>query len=102
MENIEKKAEALDKITKGIEHRPWAYIIVILVVYSFLIYKIAKNSNANYIRSLERDKERCGELTNELLIRNNIIREQKEKIEEKDRLIKYADSTTTKVIEKLK
>ena len=101
MENLNEKTEAFDKATQTIQKRPWAAIIVILVVYSYFLYKVGSWSSERQITSLEKEKDELKEeianwktayqsLTNNLLIKNNIIYEQRE-------VIKYADSTLSKV-----
>ena len=101
MENLNEKAKAFEKATQTIQKRPWAAIVVILVFYSVFLYKVGNWSADRQITSLEREndelkddivewKEAYQALTNNLLIKNNIISEQRE-------VIKYADSTLSKV-----
>ena len=99
MENIQENTEAFDRATQTIQKRPWAAIIVILVVYSYLLYKVGTWSSERQIARLEKENDEMKDeiaewknayqsLTNNLLIKNNIIYEQRE-------VIKYADSTLT-------
>lgn len=97
MENIKEKAEAVEKVTNTIDKKPWAFLILVLVVYSYFLYKIGAWSADRQIVSMEAENKRLNNevsswkeayqsLTNNLLIKNNIIYEQRE-------VIKYADST---------
>ena len=97
MENLKEKAETVEKVTNTIEKKPWAFLILVLVVYSYFLYKVGSWSSDRQIASLEADNKRLKDdveswktayqsLTNNLLIKNNIIYEQRE-------VIKYADST---------
>lgn len=97
MENIKEKAEAVDKVTNTIDKKPWAFLLLVLVVYSYFLYKVGAWSADRQILNMEAENKRLNEevsswkdayqsLTNNLLIKNNIIYEQRE-------VIKYADST---------
>lgn len=97
MENIKEKAEAVEKVTNTIEKKPWAFLILVLVIYSCFLYKVGTWSAERQIVSMEAENKRLNNevsswkeayqsLTNNLLIKNNIIYEQRE-------VIKYADST---------
>lgn len=97
MENIKEKAEAVEKVTNTIDKKPWAFLLLVLVVYSYFLYKVGAWSADRQILNMEAENKRLNEevsswkdayqsLTNNLLIKNNIIYEQRE-------VIKYADST---------
>ena len=97
MENIKEKAEAVEKVTNTIEKKPWAFLLLVLVVYSYFLYKVGAWSADRQIINMEAENKRLNNevsswkeayqsLTNNLLIKNNIIYEQRE-------VIKYADST---------
>lgn len=99
MENIKEKAEAVEKVTNIIDKKPWAFLLFVLVIYSYILYKVSTWSADRQITRLETEndemqeeiaewKEAYQSLTNNLLIKNNIIYEQRE-------VIKYADSTLT-------
>lgn len=103
MENLNEKIDAFDKATQTVQKRPWAAIIVILVIYSYVLYKTGEWSSREQIATLKADKEACQrdywELTNELLIKNNVIDRKEREISQRDELIKYADSTVQKIQE---
>lgn len=97
MENIKEKAEAVEKVTNTIDKKPWAFLLLVLVIYSYFLYKVGAWSADRQIVNMEAENKRLNEevsswkeayqsLTNNLLIKNNIIYEQRE-------VIKYADST---------
>lgn len=97
MENIKEKAEAVEKVTNTIDKKPWAFLLLVLVIYSYFLYKVGAWSADRQILNMEAENKRLNEevsswkdayhsLTNNLLIKNNIIYEQRE-------VIKYADST---------
>lgn len=97
MENLKEKAAAVEKVTNTIDKKPWAFLILVLVVYSYFLYKIGAWSADRQILNMEAENKRLNNeisswkeayqsLTNNLLIKNNIIYEQRE-------VIKYADST---------
>lgn len=99
MENIKEKAEAVEKVTNTIDKKPWAFLLLVLVIYSYFLYKVGAWSADRQITNMEAENKRLNEevsswkdayqsLTNNLLIKNNIIYEQRE-------VIKYADSTLT-------
>lgn len=105
MENLKQKAEAFDKATETVNKKPWAAMIVILVVYTVVCYYAIREQFKDQIEYLTKDNERINakydNLTTELLIKNRIIDRKDEKIMKQDELIQYADSTVQVVKDKL-
>ena len=96
MENLKEKAEAIDNAAQSITRMPIAYLVIIVLVYSYFLYTVARDSadeNNTYLTKenerLARQAEICQEentrFYRELLQQNGIIEKQKE-------VIKIADS----------
>ena len=105
MRNLQDKAEAFEKATETVNKKPWAALIIILVVYTVACYYILKGQFENQIEYLTKDNERLNakydNLTTELLIKNRIIDRKEETIIKQEELIQYADSTVSQVKEQL-
>ena len=96
MENLKEKAEAVDNAAQSITKMPIAYLVIILIVYSYFLYTIARDSSDENNTYLTKENERlakqaqiCQEentrFYRELLQQNGIIEKQKE-------VLKIADS----------
>lgn len=96
MEDLKGKADALDKTAQSISKYTMGWLVIIVLVYSYFLYTVARNSAEDSNNILYKENDRLNAelktlrsenvaIYRELLQRNGIIDKQKE-------VIKIADS----------
>lgn len=101
MEDLQGKAEALDKTAQSISKYTMGWLVIIIVIYSYFLYTVARNSAESSNSILYKENDRLNAelkslraenvaIYRELLQRNGIIDKQKE-------VIKIADSAAVEL-----
>ena len=99
MSDLREKAEALDKTAQSISKYTMAWLVIILVAYSYFLFTVARGSAESSNAILHRENERLNlelkvmraenvAIYREILVKNGIIDKQKE-------VLKIADSAAT-------